>query len=100
MIAAPEPTTQAPAAPLTRVAPTITSSTPTSTNLGHQRVRRVRASRAALRRAGLPAGTSGRPSAPGTGGAARLPPSRRRNRLVIRQVQQLSGPATRVGAVS
>jgi hypothetical protein len=53
MIAAPAPTTQTSATPLSSVAPTTTSSTPASTNLGHQRVRKVRASRAVLWRAGL-----------------------------------------------
>ena len=49
MIAAPPNMTQGAAAPLTSVAPTTTTSTPVKRNLGHQRVRRVRARRAALR---------------------------------------------------
>lgn len=48
---------QAAAMPPTAVAATMTSTTPAKRNRGHQRVRRVRASRAPLRRAGLPAGT-------------------------------------------
>jgi hypothetical protein len=93
MIAAPPNMTQSAASPLTSVAPTTTTSTPASRNRGHQRVRRVRARRAPLRRAGLPAGTAGRPSAPGgtTG------PSPSRGRRVIGTVQHLSGAATRRG---
>src|SRR5215469_169821 len=59
MIAAPANMTQGAAALLTTVAPTTTTSTPVRRNLGHQRVRRVRASRVLLRRAGLPAGDGG-----------------------------------------
>src|SRR5947207_13857312 len=68
MIRAPEPTTQAWTTPLSSVAPTTTSSAPASRNLGHQRVRRVRARRPGRRRAGLLAGAAGRPNSPGTGG--------------------------------
>jgi len=93
MIAAPANMTQGAAALLTTVAPTTTTSTPVRRNLGHQRVRRVRASRVLLRRAGLPAGTAGRPSAPGTGGTTGPSPSP--TRRLISSVQQLSGPATR-----
>jgi transposase len=53
MIAAPAKMTQGAAAPLTSVAPITTTSAPVTRNLGHQRVRRVRATRAPLRRAGL-----------------------------------------------
>src|SRR5215475_13720947 len=95
MIAAPPNMTQSAASPLTSVAPTTTTSTPVKRNRGHQRVRRNRARRAALRRAGLLAGTAGRPSPPGTGGTAGLALSRRRDRRVIRSVQQLSGTPTR-----
>ena len=95
MIAAAEIPTQAAAEPVSSVALIMTSSTPASRNLGHQRVRRVRVSGAALRRAGLPAGTAGKPRGPGTGGAAALSLSRRRDHRVICAVQQLSGPATR-----
>jgi hypothetical protein len=87
MIAAPAKMTQGAAAPLTSVAPITTTSAPVRTNLGHQRVRRVRARRAPLRRAGLPAGAAGRPSAPGTGGTGRSL-SRRRDRAVISPVQR------------
>jgi len=85
MTAAPEIPTQAAAAPVSSVALIMTSSTPASRNLGHQRVRRVRANGAALRRAGLPAETAGRPSGPGTGGTAALRwvLSRRRDHRVI-----------------
>ncbi len=93
MTAAPEIPTQAAAAPVSSVTLRTTSSTPASRNLGHQRVRRVRANGAVLRRAGLPAGTAGRPSAPGTGGTAGLPLSRRRDHRVICAVQQLSRPS-------
>ena len=68
MIAAPAKMTQGAAAPLTSVAPTTTTSAPASRNLGHQRVRKVRAIRALLRRASLPAGAAGKPSAPTAGG--------------------------------
>src|SRR5262252_445783 len=95
MIAAPANMTQDAAAPLISVAPTSTTSTPARRNLGHQRVRRVRASRAPLRRAGLPAGTAGSPSAPGTGGTNDPSPSP--TRRLISPVQQLSGLATRPG---
>ena len=82
MIAAPAKITQGAAAPLTSVAPTTTTSAPVTRNLGHQLVRRVRATRAPLRRAGLLAGAAGRPSAPGTGGTGPSL-SRRRDRAVI-----------------
>jgi hypothetical protein len=87
MIAAPAKMTQSAAVPLTSVAPITTTSPPVRRNLGHQRVRRVRATRAPLRRAGLPARATGRPSAPGTGGTG---PSwsRRHDRAVISPVQQ------------
>jgi hypothetical protein len=90
MTAAPAKMTQGAAAPLTTVAPITTISTPVRRNLGHQRVRRVRATRAPLRRAGLPAGAEGRPSAPGTGGTGPSL-SRRRDRAVISPVQQPPG---------
>src|SRR5690242_20230666 len=80
MTAAPEIPTQAAAAPLSSVTLTVTSSAPARRNLGHQRVRRVRARRAVLGRAGLLAGTVGTPSAPGTEGTAGLTLSRCRDR--------------------
>jgi hypothetical protein len=83
MIAAPAPTTQVAAAPLSSVAPVTTSSAPTSRNLGHQRVRRTRTRRAVLRRAGLPAGGTGKPSGPTAGGAAGPSLPRCRGRTVI-----------------
>jgi hypothetical protein len=46
-----------------------------------------------LRRAGLPTGTAGKPSAPGTGGTGGLSVPRRRDRRIISPVQQLSGAA-------
>src|SRR5215831_8155547 len=95
MIPAPAKMTQGAAVPLTSVAPITTTSTPTRRNLGHQRVRRVRAKRAVLRRAGLPAGTAGRPSAPGNAGTAGLALSLRRDRQVILLGQQLAHPRTR-----
>lgn len=64
IIAAPAPTTQVAAAPLSSVAPVTTSSASTSRNLGHQRVRRTRTRRAVLRRAGLPAGGAIRAALP------------------------------------
>lgn len=70
MIATPRPATHAFAAPLSIVAPITTSNTPASRNRGHQRVRRVRAKRVVLRRAGLLTGVAGNPSGPGTGGTA------------------------------
>jgi hypothetical protein len=82
-IAAPEIPAQAAAAPLSSVTLTMTSSAPARRNRGHQRVRRVRARRAVLRRAGLLAGTAGRPIAPGTGGTAGLALSRRRGRREV-----------------
>jgi hypothetical protein len=110
MIAAPSPTTHASAAPLSSVAPTTTSNTPESRNRGHQRVRRVRAKRAVLRRAGLPAGVAGNPSAPGTGGTAGavgIPGrslSRRRDRntlgLAARDLRPMGHLASGVGSAS
>ena len=82
MIAAPAKMTQGAAAPLTSVVPTTTSSAPASMNLGHQRVRKVRARRAVLRRAGLSAGAAGKPSAPTAGSTGPSSP-RRRGRTVI-----------------
>ena len=90
MIAAPAKMTQGAAAPLTSVAPITTTSAPVRKNLGHQRVRRARATRAPLRRAGLPSRAAGRPSAPGTGGTGPSL-SRRRDRAVISPVQQPPG---------
>jgi hypothetical protein len=48
-------------------------------------------------RAGLPAGTAGKPSAPGTGATIGPALSRRRNRRVTRLVQQHRGPPARPG---
>jgi hypothetical protein len=121
MITAPEPTTQAWTTPLSSVAPTTTSSAPASTNLGHQRVRRVRVRGPGLRRAGLLAGAAGRPRSagaagrpsspgtggttgtgdtPGTGGTPGVSLPLRRDRADIDPVQQLSGGATRPGSPS
>src|SRR5215472_1245253 len=83
MTPAPDSPTQAAAEPVSSVALIMTSSTPASRNLGHQRVRRVRAKGAALRRAGLSTVTAGRPSGPGTGSTAGLSLSRRRDHRVI-----------------
>src|SRR5215469_16693984 len=83
MTMAPEIPTQAATDPVSSVALIMTSSTPASRNLGHQRVRRLRAKGAARRRAGLSTGTAGRPSGPGTGGTAELSLSRRRDHRVI-----------------
>jgi hypothetical protein len=66
-IAAPTPTTDTSAAPLSSVRPTTTSSTPASRNLGHQLVRKVRARRPGLRRAGWPSEAAGKPNGPGSG---------------------------------
>jgi len=54
MIAAPAPATNACAMPLSSVPPITRSSTPAARNLGHQRVRRVRATRRAGRLEALP----------------------------------------------
>ena len=94
MSPAPAKMTQGAAALLTTVAPITTTSTPVRRTRGHQRVRRVCTSRAPLRRAGLPAGTAGRPSAPGTAGTAGLSVSRRCDRRIISPVQQLFTAAT------
>jgi hypothetical protein len=100
-ITAPTPTTAASATPLSSVAPITMSSPPASRSRGHHRVRRVRATRAALRRVGLLAAGAGKPSTPGTEGtvgaasASALALSLRRHRTVIGQVQQVSRLATR-----
>ena len=82
MTAAPAKMTQGAAAPLTSVATMTTTSAPVRRNLGHHRVRRIRTRRAPLRRAGLPGGAAGRPTAPGTG-ATGPSLSRCRGRTVI-----------------
>jgi hypothetical protein len=68
---------------------------PGGTGASRQLDRRVRARRALLRRAALPAETVGKPSAPGSGATAGLSLSRRRDRRVMSPVQQLCGAATR-----